>query len=105
MREITDVLSIMSFGSAQPQLTKKGVENLGVLLPYKVDEQAKLGEYFSNLDHLITLHQRKLSTLQRWKNALLSKRFVDRGLYISHESGMYYVLTPFHIMGKILRIF
>ncbi len=29
-------------------------------LPPKKDEQAKIGEYFFNLDHLITLHQRKL---------------------------------------------
>ena len=28
-------------------------------LPPKKDEQAKIGEYFFNLDHLITLHQRK----------------------------------------------
>ena len=28
------------------------------MLP-KIDEQIKLGTYFSNLDHLITLHQRK----------------------------------------------
>ena len=31
-----------------------------ILLPTSVKEQSKIGEYFRNLDHLITLHQRKL---------------------------------------------
>ena len=51
-------ISFISFGSAQPQLTKKGVEDLEVILPIKRDEQVQLGHYFSNLDHLITLHLR-----------------------------------------------
>lgn len=53
-------ISFISFGSAQPQLTKKGVEDLEVILPIKRDEQVQLGHYFSNLDHLITLHHHKL---------------------------------------------
>lgn len=32
------------------------------MLP-KIDEQIKIGNYFSNLDHLITLHQRKLGAI------------------------------------------
>lgn len=52
-------ISFISFGSAQPQLTKKGVEALEVILPTRRDEQVQLGHYFSNLDHLITLHLRK----------------------------------------------
>ena len=55
-------ISFISFGSAQPQLTKKGVEALEVILPTRRDEQVQLGHYFSNLDHLITLHQRKCMT-------------------------------------------
>ncbi len=31
-----------------------------VLLPKSADEQEKIGQYFANLDRLITLHQRKL---------------------------------------------
>lgn len=60
-------ISFMSFGSAQPQLTKKGVEGLEVILPPKREEQAKLGKYFSNFDHLITLHQRKYIELKELK--------------------------------------
>ena len=39
-------------------------------------EQQKIGDYFRNLDTLITLHQRKLETLQKMKKALLQKMFV-----------------------------
>ena len=69
-------ISFMSFGSAQPQLTKKGIEGLNVNYPKKSKEQAKIGEYFSNLDNLITLHQRKLEKLKMIKRLLLEKMFI-----------------------------
>ena len=77
-------ISFISFGSAQPQLTKKGVEDLEVILPIKRDEQVQLGHYFSNLDHLITLHQRislyflKINTFV-WEQRKLSE-FVDKAV-------------------------
>ena len=40
------------------------------------EEQKKIGEYFQNLDHLITLHQRKCEMLQKYKKAMLQKMFV-----------------------------
>ena len=42
----------------------------------KVEEQEKIGAYFTNLDHLITLHQRKCEMLQKYKKAMLQKMFV-----------------------------
>ncbi len=41
-----------------------------------LDEQRKIGEYFHSLDHLITLHQRKLEKLQSIKKAYLNEMFV-----------------------------
>lgn len=46
-------------GSTMVHITKSGMENKKVLLPENIEEQQKIGEYFSNLDRLITLHQRK----------------------------------------------
>ena len=43
--------------------------------PYE-QEQAKIAAYFANLDHLITLHQRKLEKLQNIKKSMLEKMFV-----------------------------
>ena len=39
-------------------------------------EQAKIAEYFENLDNLITLHQRELEKLKNLKKACLEKMFV-----------------------------
>ena len=42
-------------------------------------EAAKIGRYFENLDHLITLHQRKCDRLQALKSAMLVKMFPRAG--------------------------
>ena len=41
-----------------PSLSKATINEVETLMP-KYAEQKKIGEYFSNIDHLITLHQRK----------------------------------------------
>ena len=43
------------------------------------EEQKKIGDYFRNLDHLITLHQRKLEHLKLKKKSLLQKLFPKEG--------------------------
>lgn len=43
------------------------------------DEQKKIGSYFQKLDHLITLHQRKLEKLQNMKKSCLQKMFPKDG--------------------------
>ena len=45
-------------------------------LPLQKEEQEKIGEYFSNLDNLIALHQRELEKLKNIKKAMLEKMFV-----------------------------
>ena len=42
----------------------------------EIAEQQKIGAFFSNLDNLITLHQRKLEKLKNIKKACLEKMFV-----------------------------
>ena len=42
----------------------------------KIEEQTKVGEYFNSLDHLITLHQRKVDDLKTMKKCLLQKMFI-----------------------------
>lgn len=63
-------------GSAQLGLNSKNIQGVYVNIP-SVDEQVKIGEYFSNLDNLITLHQRKCVVLKNLKSALLNKMFVN----------------------------
>ena len=47
---------------AQPNLSLEQVSNLEIEIPSEA-EQEKIGLYFSNLDHLITLHQRQYQKL------------------------------------------
>ncbi len=44
-----------------------------------IDEQREVGVFFSNLDNLITLHQRKLNKIKNFKSAYLSKMFPKEG--------------------------
>ena len=45
-----------------------------VMVP-SLEEQRRIGSFFDNLDHLITLHQCKLEKLQNFKAAMLNKMF------------------------------
>ncbi|CAB1253115.1 Type I restriction-modification system, specificity subunit S [Clostridiaceae bacterium BL-3] len=58
-----------------PSLSKTAINNVDVLIPdYK--EQKQIGDFFQDIDHLITLHQRKLNHLQEQKKALLQQMFI-----------------------------
>ena len=61
--------------SANKNISQSVLENLELAIPSK-SEQQKIGAYFSNLDHLITLHQRELEKLQNIKKSMLEKMFV-----------------------------
>ena len=58
-----------------PSLSKSTINNVDIFAP-DVKEQKSIGEYFSNLDHLITLHQRELEKLKNIKKSMLEKMFV-----------------------------
>ena len=60
-----------SSGSKMPRADWNLVSNTEFMIPYSKVEQHKIGEYFSSLDHLITLHQRKLEEMKRQKKALM----------------------------------
>lgn len=59
-----------------PQLTVPKLADYKIYFPPTAGEERQLGEYFSELDRLIAFYQRKLSKLQKIKQAMLSKLFV-----------------------------
>ena len=63
---------------AQPNLSLEQVGNLEIAL-LTDKEQECIGQYFTNLDHLITLHQRKYDKLTNMKNSMLEKMFPKNG--------------------------
>ena len=64
--------------STIPQINNKHVEPYEVTIP-SLDEQRKIGAYFKQLDHLITLHQRKLGHVKDLKKSMLQKMFPKNG--------------------------
>ncbi|GIO43132.1 restriction endonuclease subunit S [Paenibacillus apis] len=62
-------------GSGVPTLNRNDVHDTTTSIP-SVAEQKHISLLFDSLDHLITLHQRKLEHLQEQKKALLQQMFV-----------------------------
>ena len=61
------------------KINKEEIGKVDVMLPTSVKEQTKIGEYFRNLDNLITLHQRKYEKLTNVKKSMLEKMFPKNG--------------------------
>ena len=67
-----------SKGGTQPNLSMRILEKFNVRLP-GMDEQKKISDCLDNLDHLITLHQRKLEHTKDLKKSMLQKMFPKKG--------------------------
>ena len=65
----------MNMGATINQITGYMFSKMQFRIP-SLDEQKKIGQYFNNLDNLITLHQRKLEKLKNIKKSMLDKMFV-----------------------------
>ncbi len=57
-------------------ISKGALQDTVLTVPTSIDEQGKIGECFSNIDDIITLHQRKLEMLNKIKISMLEKMFV-----------------------------
>ena len=65
--------------STRPYIGITAQQNLKIILPAEIDEQIRIGLYFRNLDHLITLHQRKCEQTKKLKKYMLQKMFPRNG--------------------------
>ena len=71
-------LALLAQGISRFNISKNKVMELTVPVPSAV-EQKELGQYFTKLDHLITLHQRKHDKLCTVKKSMLDKMFPKPG--------------------------
>ena len=60
-------------------LSRSNIQKTSVSYPIEVKEQKFIANYFSQLDRLISLHQRKYDKLQVLKKAMLEKMFPKNG--------------------------
>ena len=66
--------------TAIPQkINKDEIGKVNIFVTNNVDEQYKIGQYFANLDHLITLHQRKCDEAKEMKKFMLQNMFPKKG--------------------------
>ena len=63
-------------GTSYPVINANDLAEMSVHVPISQAEQEAIGKFFANLDHLITLHQRKLESLRTLKKFMLEKMFV-----------------------------
>ncbi|EME3527268.1 restriction endonuclease subunit S [Enterococcus faecium] len=76
--EARKYMKLQSAGSTIFYIARDSFEKMPISVP-KIDEMIKIGEYFSNLDNLITLHHRKLDLLKETKKGFLQKMFPKNG--------------------------
>ena len=69
----------LSFGTGQPLVKASELKSSELMMPTDMKEQMRIGVYFKNLDHLITLHQRKCEQAKKLKKYMLQKMFPQNG--------------------------
>lgn len=55
-------VAAVKIGGAVPTMTETELKNLTYFAPVEKEEQKRIGDYFTNLDHFITLHHRKYTS-------------------------------------------
>ncbi len=61
--------------SSHSNITVEDIRNIRIIFPKNKREIKKISELFKSLDHLISLHQRKLEMLKKVKKSMLEKMF------------------------------
>lgn len=64
-------------GTKVSSISKSAIQDTDIIYPKSEIEQEQIGTYFRNLDHLITLHQRKCEELKNIKKYMLQNMFVQ----------------------------
>ncbi|MDW0114366.1 restriction endonuclease subunit S [Sporosarcina saromensis] len=72
------IISQEKNGSTQVHIRHSEYLGIPIARP-AIEEQRKIGSFFNQLDNLITLHQRELTTLKQTKQGFLQKMFPKEG--------------------------
>ena len=78
-REFAKYAILQKQGGSRTYMYLNKLKNLYITVPTTIEEQKKISEFFTNLDHLITLHQRKYDKLTNVKKSMLEKMFPQNG--------------------------
>lgn len=78
-RCIVDKIENELAGTDPPNLGSGNLKNINISITLDKDEQSKIGNFFKQLDHTISLHQQELTTLKQTKQGFLQKMFPKEG--------------------------
>ena len=73
--ELKKYAETVGAGSTFVEVSGKQMSEMEIKIP-QIKEQVKIADLFTNLDNLITLHQRKLEKLNKLKKSMLDKMFI-----------------------------
>lgn len=72
---VREKIIFLAQGISRYNISKNKVMEISIPLPSE-EEQSQIGDFFTQLDKTITLHQRKLESLKKLKKSLLQQMFV-----------------------------
>ena len=75
---VREKIIFLAQGISRYNISKNKVMEISIPLPSE-EEQSQIGDFFTQLDKTITLHQRKLEGLSKLKKSLLQKMFPKNG--------------------------
>lgn len=75
-REFAKYAILQKQGGSRTYMYLNKLKNLYITVPTTIEEQKKISEFFTNLDHLITLHQQKCDELRNIKKFMLQNMFI-----------------------------
>lgn len=73
-----ELLKNLAGQTAVPIINKSTFESFAIISPTSKSEQKMIGNYFQNLDNLITKNEQQLTKLKNIKKACLEKMFVNK---------------------------
>ncbi|MGV3215186.1 restriction endonuclease subunit S [Staphylococcus simulans] len=90
-------------GKTVVHLYNNDIKTLNINLPHKMQEQQKIGEFFSKLDRQIELEEQKLEKLKEQKKGYMQKIF-SQELRFKDESGKDYPEWEIKKLGELYKI-
>ena len=93
-----------NMGATINQITGYMFSKMEFMIP-SGEEQQKIGEYFQSLDHLITLHQRKLEKIKEFKKGVMQKLFSQEVRFKADDESEFpeWEEKTFHEVIKLYR--
>ncbi len=97
----SDKIKKMSAQQAVPIINKTTFGDTEIKCPQK-DEQIRIGRFFSDLDNLITLHQRRCDTYKKMKKGIMQKLF-NQEVRFKKDDGSDYADWEEKSLGDLLQ--